>query len=472
MSNTDVLTTIQAAEAALLTFCRQQGLFGSGQRVLAACSGGADSMAMLCFLLRCRETLGITVGAAHVNHGLRGEAARADADFVERFCRKNGVPFFLFDAAAQGVQIPPGAGETWARRLRYGWFDQLAAEQNACIATAHTLSDQTETVLFRLARGTGLHGLTGIPAVRGVYRRPCLCLTRRETAAYCAALGQDYVQDETNFSDACARNRLRHHAVPAMEDANPAAVQAVGRLCAQMRELDEWLTRQAESLLHHAACGTGYDLAVLRTAPGPVLSAALHGLVGRTRDPEERFVTALRDLVQEGGGAVQLTPQVCWRVKNGILFRDSERTAVPAAPQRLVPGHFVLPGGYSLEFSLQNYEDFLKNSSISKKDYTCWADYAKIGKSIFLRTRQPGDTFRPARRGVGKTLKKYLNEAGVPPQERALLPLLACGSQVVWLWGSGFADGLAPTPETRTLLLVHAEAVQQTNNETGGMYRV
>ena len=172
MNSTDADNSLQnpvnTMEQTLLAYCRRQGLFRLGDRVIVACSGGADSMALLCFLLRCKAELGITVMAAHVDHGIRGEAAHADARFVAEFCRTHHVPFFLYDAAASGVQIPPNPSENWARSLRYTWFDALAAQQHACIATAHTLSDQAETVLFRMARGTGLHGMAGIPAVRGV----------------------------------------------------------------------------------------------------------------------------------------------------------------------------------------------------------------------------------------------------------------------------------------------------------------
>ena len=114
-------------EQTLLAYCRRQGLFRLGDRVIVACSGGADSMALLCFLLRCKAELGITVMAAHVDHGIRGEAAHADARFVAEFCRTHHVPFFLYDAAASGVQIPPNPSENWARSLRYTWFDALAA---------------------------------------------------------------------------------------------------------------------------------------------------------------------------------------------------------------------------------------------------------------------------------------------------------------------------------------------------------
>lgn len=481
MNSTDADNSLQnpvnTMEQTLLAYCRRQGLFRLGDRVIVACSGGADSMALLCFLLRCKAELGITVMAAHVDHGIRGKAAHADARFVAEFCRTHHVPFFLYDAAASGVQIPPNPSENWARSLRYTWFDALAAQQHACIATAHTLSDQAETVLFRMARGTGLHGMAGIPAVRGVYRRPFLCLTRSDTTAYCAALGQHYVQDESNFSDAYARNRIRHYAVPALQTINPAAERAVGRLCNQLQELNIWLENLAEKLLAQAACGGGYSIPILAAADAPVLAAALRMLAARARDPEEKYVQALAAIVRQGNGAVQLTPDACWTAANGILHCRSvlkmQPEAIPAPHQLLKTGVYCLPGGYELEIQQLNYEVFLKNPSFLKKDYTYCADYAKINKNIFVRTRQPGDTFRPAGRHVGKTLKKYLNEAKVPVAERTLMPLLACGSQVLWLWGAGFADGLSPDDGTKQILLIRqsrqpAAPEQEQGHNIGG----
>ena len=284
--STDAEKTVQCIEETLLAYCRQQGLFKSGDRVIAAYSGGADSMALLLFLLRRRKDLAIEVLATHVNHGIRGASARADANFVTAFCRRNGVELFLYDAEKEGVPIPPQPSEEWARELRYTWFDQLAAREEALIATAHTCSDQAETLLFRMARGTGLHGLAGIPPCRGIYRRPCLCLTRADTEAYCAALGQNYVQDETNAADLYARNRIRHTVVPALQSVNPAAEQAIARLCRQMRALDDWLTAEAAALLQAAAVQGGYEVETLCRARGPVLDAALHALISPVRDAE------------------------------------------------------------------------------------------------------------------------------------------------------------------------------------------
>lgn len=456
MNSIDAEHILIEIEKTLLAHCRQQGLFQPGEQVIAACSGGADSMALLRFLLRCRETLGISVRAAHVDHGIRGEASHADAAFVREFCRRNDVPFFLYDARAEGIVIPEHPSEDWARRLRYGWFDTLAAKENAVIATAHTLSDQAETLLFRLARGTGVHGLAGIPPKRGHYVRPFLCLTREQTVAYCGALGQKYVQDETNADDHFARNRLRHQAVPALCGVNSSALYAMGRLCDQMRELDEWLCAQAQALLDTARRPQGYDLAVLRAADGPVLTQALRTLVVPSRDAEEKYIRLLRTILLQGHGAVQITDNVLWRVEGSLLVRCEKKASLPApaAPQPLSEGSFHLPGGYLLQIQLMNYEVFLKNPAFFKKDYTYCADYAKIDKNILLRTRQPGDVFRPAGRYVGKKLKKYFNEIAVPVSERALLPLLAEDNQVIWIWGVGFAQGMEPGDQTRKVLVL------------------
>ena len=354
--NSDSEKIVQRIEETLLTYCRQQGLFKSGDRVIAACSGGADSMALLLFLLRRRRDLEIEVLATHVNHGIRGMAALADANFVTAFCRQNGVELFLYDSVREGVEIPQNPSEEWARGLRYGWFDQLAVQEEAFIATAHTMSDQMETVLFRMARGTGLHGLAGIPPRRGYYVRPCLCLTRADTEAYCAALGQNYVQDETNAENLYARNRIRHDAVPALQYANPAAETAVARLCRQMRELDDWLSGEAAALLQTATVSNGYEVSILRRAEGPVLDAALHALVSPVRDAEEKYISLLRFLLQRGEGALQLAPEVTYKVKDGVLLRLTPQGIRPppapppavelrsacrsaGAARRLGPGH-------------------------------------------------------------------------------------------------------------------------------------
>ena len=214
-------------------FAQENELFAPGQRLCAAVSGGADSMALLRLLLRIQPVFGYELTACHVNHGLRGEPADRDEAFVRAECARLNVPLRVFHPADVGAAVPAHPGEDWARKLRYACFDALRAGGIDAVATAHTATDQTETLLFRLARGAGLHGAAGIRPSRPGFCRPLLCLTRAETEQVCTACGQRWVTDETNASDAYARNRLRHAALPALRSVNEAAEENFARGCAE-----------------------------------------------------------------------------------------------------------------------------------------------------------------------------------------------------------------------------------------------
>ena len=172
-------------------FCIREGLLqpGAPQHLAAAVSGGADSMALLLLLRQLQPRFGYMLSACHVNHGLRGQSADRDEAFVRAECARLSVPLRVFHAA-ELASPPAHAGEDWARRLRYTAFAQLQGQGIDAIATAHTANDQAETLLLRLARGTGLHGAGGIRPRRGCYLRPLLCLSRAETEAVCRAAGQ------------------------------------------------------------------------------------------------------------------------------------------------------------------------------------------------------------------------------------------------------------------------------------------
>ena len=229
MTNEEILAQVRG-------YCLREGLLTPGVplRLAAAVSGGADSMALLLILRQLQPEFGYELSACHVNHGLRGETADRDEAFVRDACARLGVPLRVFHAAelADEVGLPPEhAGEDWARRLRYACFARLCKEGIDAVATAHTANDQAETLLLRLARGTGLHGAAGIRPKRGCYLRPLLELTRADTEAFCRAAGQPWVTDETNATDAYARNRLRHAALPDLQSTNTALVDHLSRIC-------------------------------------------------------------------------------------------------------------------------------------------------------------------------------------------------------------------------------------------------
>ena len=310
-------------------FCEAEALLtplaaGKPLHLAAAVSGGADSMALLHLLLALQAESGFVLSVCHVNHGLRGETADRDEAFVREACAELGLPLRVFRPAEVGFTVPPHAGEDWARRLRYACFEQLRQEGIDCIATAHTASDQAETLLFRLARGTGLHGAGGIRPKRPGYCRPLLGLTRAETEAVCMARGQRWVTDETNTGDDYARNRLRHAALPALGSVNEAAEENLARFCEKAARADAYFARQAATLLEEAGqrlppklpagaryareAGEGvWALEPLQKADPLILETALHSLTAPVRDAEEKYIRLLAALVRRGSGAVQLT---------------------------------------------------------------------------------------------------------------------------------------------------------------------
>lgn len=462
-------------EKSVLAYCAQAGLFplvsdGPPTPVIAAVSGGADSMALLRILLALAPRLSLAVSACHVNHGLRGEAADRDEAFVRAECARLQVPLLVYRAGELGHTVPLNAGEEWARTFRYDCFCRAAQEKAALVATAHTQNDQAETLLFRLARGTGVHGAAGIPPVRGAYRRPLLCLRRADTERYCAAVGQQYVTDETNAKPIYARNRLRQTAVPAMEQANSAAVRNMSAFCDKMARVDAYFSACAATLLQKAAQLAGgtaqhgpWSVRTLCEAEPLVLEAALHRLIAPLRDPEEKYVQLLADAVR-CGGAVQLRPDVRFVVQNDCLLLEKEippKTQEPPPEIPLRAGVYTFPGGYRVKVSVFDASDAENTQRVHKKDLKNIADYAKIPILATLRTRRAGDVFRPAGRGVSKTLKKLQNEAAMPAVKRNTVPLLAAQTQVLWLWDYGFADGLAPDEKTKMLLWLEQEPMEE-----------
>lgn len=219
-----------------------------GARVLCAVSGGVDSMYLLHRMAELGAQRGFTVGCAHFNHGLRGVESDRDEAFVRAQCEKLGVPFY---AGRGDVTSVRGMGtEAAARELRYAFLTHCADEHGYdWIATAHTADDNAETLLLNLARGCGLRGLTGIQPQRGKLLRPMLDTTRAQAEAYLTARAIPHVEDSTNAADTYARNRVRHHAVPALESVNTAFVQHTSDTAALLREDERFLSGLAADFL-------------------------------------------------------------------------------------------------------------------------------------------------------------------------------------------------------------------------------
>ncbi len=456
-------------------------LLCEGDCVFVALSGGADSVALLHLLLSWKKIQRITVCAAHVNHGLRGEESDREEAFVRCLCAEKNVPLFVKKEHMKEKKKPNGLGvEAWARQLRYTFFEQLALENDAKVATGHTASDNAETILFHAIRGSFTAGLSGISPKRGRYIRPLLALSRQEVRAYCEKQGHAYCNDSSNEDTMYTRNLLRISAMPLLEKAHTGAEKNLYRLAEDMRELHEFLQDEARELLQAAKRKAeavqktpgwyipAYDMDTLKNAPRPVRKEAFAMLAGTcaTRDSLLRMEAVL----QKKQAVVQLAEGQFVRLQR-TRFIVSQVESKEAIPQEwpLQEGTFEFLGYYKITISVMDKSDFVKNREIiEKKDYFFLADYDKINQSCIFRTRRLGDSFSPLGRGVRKSIKKWMQEVEIDRELRNKLPLLVerDSGQVQWVFGAGFAEGLCVQKQTQRVLCIETCYQRDIEEET------
>lgn len=418
-----------------------------GETVCCALSGGADSVALLLALSELSSELGITVAAVHINHMLRGAESDRDEAFCRGLCERLGVPLTVFrkDAAAFSHSLGVSV-ETGAREMRYGIFSQITADR---IATAHNLNDNAETVLFRMARGTGLKGLTGIPPVRGKIIRPLLFCTRDEIEAFLADRGQDFVTDSTNLSDGYSRNRIRHKIMPEMEAVHGAFPKCAAAMTVSLAEDEDFLSKEAERQKNA-------DLRELHPAVGKRVIINLlksHKL----KTSAEKVSEILRTAV-EAKNAVKVSLDggyyaVCRKGRVSIV-PERKRSERPAEAV-IINGEGKYPffGDKTVIIKKETDENVNAEDIINKKLTFRYADYDKILNGAILRNRLRSDRIKPVGSPHTRELRKLLQER-LPPEEREISAVIADGSGVVWAEHVGFDDRVKISADTKNFLKI------------------
>ncbi len=442
---------VRVIEAVIAQTLEEYQMLPEHGQVILGLSGGADSLCLAHYLYR----RGIPFFAAHVNHGLRGEASDADEAFVREWCGRAGITLHVLKADVAAEARKNGAGlEECGREVRYRFFASLAAEEDR-IATAHTLSDQTETVLYRLARGTGLRGLCGIPPVRGRIIRPLCRVSREEVETYCEHYALEYVTDASNFTREYARNRIRLDVIPGLKTVNPALEESVSRMVQSLTEDEIYLSTCAKEALERAEADGYYLADLLAQLPVPiknrVVAQAVFRQSGRNMDAEHiRAVAAILGT----GGAVSVPGGVNVRVEQGKLF---VLCGNEASRLEKVPAGCVLTEvnqGRKAQIAIISAEDFQKQRKINNLLFNNSFDYDTITCEIYWRTRKEGDVFRPVGRGVTKSLKKLFQEAKIPAALRNEILVLEQGGEIIWMEGFGPAEGYQATPQSRRVALI------------------
>ena len=419
-------------------FSEKYAMLPPGTRVLCACSGGADSTALL-HLLRAREDL--KVACAHFNHRLRGAESDRDEAFVRDLCAALCVDCFFGSADVAAYAAAQRMGlEQAARALRYEFLENTAAAHGfERIATAHHAEDNAETVLLNLTRGSGARGLSGIPPVRGKIIRPLLTVTRGEILDYLRESGISCVEDSSNAADDCARNRIRHRVLPLLEAENAAAVEHICAAAELLRRDEEYLNGCAEHFIETTLRGGALPVRAFLALPESVGTRALRLALGQLSTTHIEAVYALCRS-ENANGACDLPGRRVRRERDTLWLH--ERSAEPLEKRAVPEGELLLPElGYVIRRRRAGADEEIHNSF-----NTFFFQCGSIRDMICVASRAPGDSVRLLGRGCTKTLKKLFSEAHMPLEARARTPVLYDAAGVIAVYGFGVAERCAARP--------------------------
>lgn len=278
-----------------------------GDNVVVGVSGGADSIALLHVLNSIKDELGITIFVCHINHNLRGEESLRDENFVRNFCKNIDITPEVFSVDVKGSVEKHESIEERARKIRYSCFEKLCIEKKAKLATAHTASDNAETVFINILRGTGTKGLGGIPPVRGNIIRPLLRCTREDIEKYCAENKLEFVTDSSNLSDDYTRNKLRHHLIPMLKEFNPSILESISRMTAAVYDDNVYLERAAEKAKNECKAEDGYSCMLLSQLERPVLCRIVSSVLSENGiEPSSLRINECVQIIMNNKGKINL----------------------------------------------------------------------------------------------------------------------------------------------------------------------
>lgn len=469
-------------------FIEEHRMLEPGSRVVVGVSGGPDSLCLLDILCGLRKEWQLEVSAVHVHHGLRGVSADRDEAFVKAFCQERQVVCRVFHEQVEILAKEQKKSiEEAGRDIRYLRFEQWRSRWNGNrIAVAHHQDDQAETMLFQLARGSGLRGAGGIRPVNGRVIRPLLCAGRREIERYLTERKIAWCEDETNAGADYARNCIRRQILPLLaENINSRTSAHLAAAALEFQEAEAYVAEEerrlygkyVEELSEGMAVSDGLldEASFMRRR---VLYSVLRKVSGSARDLSAIHVKVLENIFSGSCGRQGDLPYGVrvWKEKGRLLavrpdpvdiresaaarsdragdmpsaavFRNrTDGKTVSACIPLTVPGTFVVDGRrLTLRILQENPANY------ARKKYTKWLDCDKISGSLVLRRRRPGDRITIDSAGHHKKLKDYLIDRKIPRHKRDSLWLVADDREVLWIIGERMGAVCGITGTTRRIL--------------------
>lgn len=461
-------------------FILEKDLIKKGDKIIVGLSGGADSV---CLLVTLQELFkgDITLLAIHVNHGIRGEEAKRDEDFVREVCKRREVELLVLKADVLKLAKERGLSlEEAGREARYrAFYEEKEKRGFHKIAVAHNKEDVIETFFLNLARGSALSGLTGIKEKNGVIIRPLLQTGREEILNLLKEWKEAYVTDSTNLESDYTRNIIRHELLPILtERVNEKAISHIQESIFFLREADEFIKKEAERnkavyITKNKDC-LYIDNKVLSLPEllcKEILYEAFAEVSGSKKDIGFLHVKLMLGLFQKEVGKQLDLPYlvVAKRTYEGISLSKKRKTEsfsekMPEMDMEIIEiGGIerIRKEGYNIFITLSEGEE----KKLSQNGCVRWFDYDRITENLRLRTRKEGDFLRISEDGRKKKLKAYLIDEKVPREERDYLPLLAMGDEILWVLGGRMGEGARLSLSTKTLLKVSIKNMEEEIHE-------
>jgi len=434
-----------------------------GDSVLIGLSGGADSVCLAQVLYEFRQEYDLKLAAVCCHHGLRGEEADRDVLFVEDFCKERNITFYkAYEDVKERAEKKKLSMEEAGREYRYETFRRIMEKNQYCkLAIAHNADDRAETMLFHLARGTGLSGLCTMEPVREFFAghwliRPLLWTKKADIEVWLKEKGIGWRLDGSNDENIYTRNRIRHFVLPELKKVNDRAVEHMGETAQQLSEVSSYLKEEEQRL---------YDRTVREEKGEKILSASLlkeqHSYMKKAilyrclyemaegrKDISLAHVRILLDLLEgETGREAHFIKGIRARKEYDklILFRGLKKTERKAETEKEEPLG-------QMELWMKKYP--YTGQEISKNEYTKQFDCDKILNELCLRTWQEGDFLYLKEDGGKKKLGRYFIDQKIPVEKRGQIPLLADGNHILWIVGHRISAYYKVTEKTKDVLEV------------------
>lgn len=432
----------------ILETIKKYNMLEAGDEVIAALSGGADSVCLLLALNELSRQLDIHVYAIHVNHCLRGNESDRDEEFCRKLCEKNNIPFICgrFDVKSEARRLKLST-ELAARDIRYRFFAENSEGKK--IATAHNANDNAETVIFNLIRGTGTKGISGIPPVRDNIIRPLLGVSRSQIEQYLKEKNQDYVTDSSNLTDDYTRNRIRHNVIPVLQEINTSLFSTITSDSDNFRTDNDFIDFEVQKAWE-ICCTQNNVLTGINNFHPAVRRRCISRLLSENNiEVNSRRISDIENICLKNG-KINLSGDTYIISDNNKLYISviKPKTETPAVYYELKTG-FNIFRNKQIEIKLKDFGSETTGTVI---------DADRLVGKVFIRNRLPGDRIKFKGNNFTSSVKKVFNSR-FKQSERDNICFIADEEGPVFIENTGTAERVSVTDATKKIMeiIVHCE---------------